>query len=52
VTVLKDAITEFKKGFTTSSGELLVKDEPVAPLAAEEVGQEKIRKVVRSAEKK
>ncbi len=32
VTVLKDAITEFKKGFTTSSGELLVKDEPVAPL--------------------
>ncbi|MEV0618061.1 F0F1 ATP synthase subunit alpha [Nonomuraea sp. NPDC050404] len=52
VTALKDAITEFKKGFTTSSGELLVKDEPVAPLAAGEVGQEKIKKVVRSAEKK
>jgi F-type H+/Na+-transporting ATPase subunit alpha len=52
VTSLKDAITEFKKGFTTSSGELLVKDEPVAPLGAEEVGQEKIRKVVRPAEKK
>ncbi|MEV0163670.1 ATP synthase F1 subcomplex alpha subunit [Nonomuraea fuscirosea] len=52
VTALKDAITEFKKGFTTSSGELLVKDEPVAPLAAEEVGQEKIKKVVRPAEKK
>ncbi|MFI6599806.1 F0F1 ATP synthase subunit alpha [Nonomuraea sp. NPDC050536] len=52
VTALKDAITEFKKGFTTSSGELLIKDEPVAPLEAEEVGQEKIRKVVRSAEKK
>ncbi|MEU8247535.1 F0F1 ATP synthase subunit alpha [Nonomuraea sp. NPDC048916] len=52
VTALKDAVTEFKKGFTTSSGELLVKDEPVAPLEAEEVGQEKIRKVVRSAEKK
>ncbi|TMR92166.1 F0F1 ATP synthase subunit alpha [Nonomuraea basaltis] len=52
VTTLKDAITEFKKGFTTSSGELLVKDEPVAPLGAEEVGQEKIKKVVRPAEKK
>ncbi|GAA2902598.1 F0F1 ATP synthase subunit alpha [Nonomuraea rubra] len=47
VTALKDAITEFKKGFTTSSGELLVKDEPVAPLGADEVGQEKIKKVVR-----
>ncbi|MEU8363475.1 F0F1 ATP synthase subunit alpha [Nonomuraea sp. NPDC048882] len=52
VTALKDAITEFKKGFTTSSGELLVKDEPVEPLAAAEVGQEKIKKVVRPAEKK
>ncbi|MGP3914607.1 F0F1 ATP synthase subunit alpha [Nonomuraea sp. 10N515B] len=52
VTALKDAITEFKKGFTTSSGELLVKDEPVAPLEAGEVGQEKIKKVVRPAEKK
>jgi F-type H+-transporting ATPase subunit alpha len=52
VTALKDAITEFKKGFTTSSGELLVKDEPVAPLGADEVGQEKIKKVVRAAEKK
>ncbi|MFI6791130.1 F0F1 ATP synthase subunit alpha [Nonomuraea sp. NPDC050383] len=52
VTALKDAITEFKKGFTTSSGELLVKDEPVAPLGAHEVGQEKIQKVVRPAEKK
>ncbi|NRQ32936.1 F0F1 ATP synthase subunit alpha [Nonomuraea sp. NN258] len=49
VTALKDAITEFKKGFTTSSGELLVKDEPVAPLGADEVGQEKIKKVVRPA---
>ncbi|WP_043616279.1 F0F1 ATP synthase subunit alpha [Nonomuraea candida] len=52
VTALKDAITEFKKGFTTSSGELLVKDEPVAPLAADEVGQEKIKKVVRPAAEK
>jgi F-type H+-transporting ATPase subunit alpha len=52
VTTLKDAITDFKKGFTTSSGELLVKDEPVAPLEANEVGQEKIKKVVRPAAEK
>ncbi|MFI7126622.1 F0F1 ATP synthase subunit alpha [Nonomuraea sp. NPDC050153] len=52
VTALKDVVTDFKKSFTTSSGELLVKDEPVAPLGAEEVGQEKIKKVVRPAEKK
>ncbi|MBB3727900.1 hypothetical protein FHR33_003760 [Nonomuraea dietziae] len=52
VTSLKDAITEFKKGFTTSDGELLIHDEPVAALGADEVGQEKIRKVVRPAEKK
>ncbi|MFG2073660.1 F-type H+-transporting ATPase subunit alpha [Nonomuraea maritima] len=52
VTALKDAITEFKKGFTTSSGDLLVKDEPVAPLDADEVGQEKIKKVVRPAAEK
>ncbi|MGN9838535.1 F0F1 ATP synthase subunit alpha [Nonomuraea sp. H19] len=52
VTALKDAITEFKKGFTTSSGELLVKDEPVAPLGADAVGQEKIKKVVRPAAEK
>ncbi|MCC5574096.1 F0F1 ATP synthase subunit alpha [Microtetraspora sp. AC03309] len=52
ITVLKDAITEFKKGFTTSSGELLVRDVPVEALEAEEVGQEKIVKHVRKTEKK
>jgi F-type H+-transporting ATPase subunit alpha len=52
VTALKDAVTEFKKGFTTSSGDLLVQDEPVAPLEEDDVEQEKIRKVVRPAEKK
>ncbi|GGK85896.1 ATP synthase subunit alpha [Sphaerisporangium melleum] len=52
VTTLKDAITEFKKGFQTSSGELLVKDEPVEALGADEVGQEKIVKHVRPVEKK
>ncbi|WP_326820446.1 F0F1 ATP synthase subunit alpha [Streptosporangium sp. NBC_01639] len=52
VTALKDAITEFKKTFETASGELLVNDEPVAALGADEVGQEKITKHVRTAEKK
>ncbi|GLX07872.1 MULTISPECIES: F0F1 ATP synthase subunit alpha [Microbispora] len=52
VTTLKDAITEFKKGFTTSSGELLVNDEPVEALDASEVGQEKVVKHVRKAEAK
>jgi F-type H+/Na+-transporting ATPase subunit alpha len=52
VTALKDAITEFKKGFTTSGGELLVKDEPVAALEAGQVGQEKIVKQVRKVEAK
>ncbi|GAA5071487.1 F-type H+-transporting ATPase subunit alpha [Thermocatellispora tengchongensis] len=52
VTSLKSAINEFKKGFETSAGELLVKDEPVDALGADEVGQEKITKVVRKAETK
>ncbi|GHH68120.1 ATP synthase subunit alpha [Streptosporangium violaceochromogenes] len=52
VTTLKDAITEFKKTFETSSGELLINEEPVAALDAGEVGQEKITKHVRTAEKK
>ncbi|WP_433218545.1 F0F1 ATP synthase subunit alpha [Microtetraspora malaysiensis] len=52
ITSLKDAITEFKKGFTTSSGELLVRDVPVEALEAGEVGQEKIVKHVRKSEKK
>ncbi|GAA1014936.1 ATP synthase subunit alpha [Acrocarpospora pleiomorpha] len=47
LTTLKSAITEFKKSFITSSGEQLVKDEPVAPLEDAEVGQEKIVKHVR-----
>ncbi|GII75124.1 ATP synthase subunit alpha [Sphaerisporangium rufum] len=51
VTALKDAITEFKQGFQTSSGEMLVQDEPVDALEADEVGQEKIVKHVRKTEK-
>jgi F-type H+-transporting ATPase subunit alpha len=46
-TSLKDAIDAFKKQFETSSGELLVKDEPVGTLEESAVGQEKIIRHVR-----
>ncbi|HEX6920947.1 MAG TPA: F0F1 ATP synthase subunit alpha [Actinomycetes bacterium] len=50
---LTDAMTAFKKQFETSSGELLVKDEPVGKLDRDEVEQEKITKRVhKPAEKK
>ncbi|WP_326636531.1 F0F1 ATP synthase subunit alpha [Streptosporangium sp. NBC_01755] len=52
VTALKDAVTAFKKTFETSAGELLVNEEPIEALGAEAVGQEKITKRVRPAEKK
>ena len=45
LTTLKDSITEFKKGFTTSAGVLLGTEEPVEPLASEEVEQETIKRV-------
>ena len=45
LTTLKDAITEFKKGFTTSEGTLLGAEEPVEPLASDEVEQETIKRV-------
>jgi F-type H+-transporting ATPase subunit alpha len=44
---LEDAISAFKQQFETSSGELLVKDEPVEALDEAEIGQEKVRKHVR-----
>jgi F-type H+-transporting ATPase subunit alpha len=44
---LTDAVAEFKKGFETTSGELLIKDEPVSALPESEVGQEKIVRHVR-----
>ncbi len=44
---LRDAIDDFKRGFETSSGQLLVNDEPVEALEASEVDQEKITRHVR-----
>jgi F-type H+/Na+-transporting ATPase subunit alpha len=36
ITALKDAIEDFRKGFETSAGELLVPDEPAEPLTSED----------------
>ncbi|HKA69591.1 MAG TPA: F0F1 ATP synthase subunit alpha [Actinomycetes bacterium] len=47
VQALTDAITEFKSTFETSSGELLVKDEPVAALDEGEIAQEQVVRHVR-----
>ena len=46
VTALKDAIEEFSKTFETSSGELLVKEEPAEPLSSDEVEQDKVTRRV------
>ncbi len=42
VTALKDAVDVFKRTFETSSGEMLVKDEPVDALEEGEVGQDTV----------
>ncbi len=47
VSVLESTIAEFKKQFTTSSGELLIKDEPVAAIADEEIDPTQIKRSVR-----
>ncbi len=47
VSVLEKAITDFKKQFTTSSGELLIKDEPVAAIADEDIDPTQIKRAVR-----
>jgi F-type H+/Na+-transporting ATPase subunit alpha len=47
VSTLKDALDAFKRQFETSSGEMLVNDEPVGAMDKDEVEQEKITKHVR-----
>ena len=44
-------MASFKKQFETSSGELLVNDEPVESMKADEVEQETIKKHVRKPAK-
>jgi F-type H+/Na+-transporting ATPase subunit alpha len=52
VTALKDAVGEFRRGFETNSGELLVKDEPAEPMEDEEIKREGVARVVTRVEKK
>ena len=47
VATLEKAIAEFKKGFVTTAGHLLVNDQPVPALDAEDIDPTKITKVVR-----
>jgi F-type H+-transporting ATPase subunit alpha len=48
LSVLEATIGEFKKQFTTSSGVLLVRDEPVEALAEEDIDPAQIKRSVRS----
>ncbi|MGE5288532.1 MAG: F0F1 ATP synthase subunit alpha [Micromonosporaceae bacterium] len=48
---LTEAIGEFKKGFQTSSGEMLVKEVPVEAMAEEDIDHEKITRYVRKRER-
>jgi len=52
VTALKDAVEEFRRTFETSSGELLVTDEPVEPVEEAEIEHEAIPRVRPQAAKK
>src|SRR6266568_352186 len=53
ITALKDAIEEFRRGFETSGGDMLVvPDDPAEAVDESEVGQEKIARRVPQAEKK
>jgi F-type H+/Na+-transporting ATPase subunit alpha len=52
ITALKDAVEEFRRGFETSSGELLVKDEPAEAIEEEEIEREGVARVVPRVEKK
>ena len=45
--VLEKSMAEFKKQFTTRTGELLIKDEPVAGLTDEEIDPTQIKRAVR-----
>src|SRR6266699_1704999 len=53
VTALKDAIEEFRRGFETSGGDMLVvPEEQAEPVDDTEVGQEKLARRVPKAERK
>ena len=51
VTALKDAIDEFRRGFETSEGQLLVTDEPAEPAEDSEIEREGVPRHVPRVEK-
>ena len=52
VSALKDAVDQFRRGFETSAGELLVSNEPPAEVTEADVAQETIVRHAPAAEKK
>jgi F-type H+-transporting ATPase subunit alpha len=52
VVALKDAIDDFRRGFETHTGDLLVQEEKAEPLEDSDVEQEKVHKHVPPADKK
>jgi F-type H+-transporting ATPase subunit alpha len=52
IEALKDAVADFRKSFETSSGELLVRDEPVEPVEEAEIEREGVARVVASPGRK
>src|SRR6202034_3551737 len=46
---LKEAVEEFRKNFTVSSGELLIEEEPAEPIDESKIEPEKVKKNVKPA---
>jgi F-type H+-transporting ATPase subunit alpha len=46
---LKEAIDDFRKNFTVSSGELLIEEEPAEPIDESKIEPEKVKKYVKTA---
>jgi F-type H+-transporting ATPase subunit alpha len=51
-TALKEAIEDFRKNFTVSSGELLIEEEPAEPIDESKIEQDTVKKYVKPAESK
>ncbi len=49
---LKEAIDDFRKNFTVSSGELLIEEEPAEPIDESKIEPEKVKKYVKTDESK
>jgi F-type H+-transporting ATPase subunit alpha len=49
---LKEAIEDFRKNFTVSSGELLIEEEPAEPIDESKIEQDTVKKYVKPAESK